>query len=266
MKKIGFLFPVLFILMFTLVTPRVFSGAITPSTMLLISGGLVVVMLLFRPKKAATKTAQAIADEILDEYCSDAFADDEALSRKFYSALNDIGGNMPKSAVSKLEKLETLCSGKKERYAVAVAAGYAWKKQNHFKNASREYNKAVVLYPNAPLAYTIGDCQQRLGYLDKARDSYEFALELDGTNPQYPSSIATTYVGDGDYDTAMDYAADALAIQETFPQALATMAICYGMRDNSLMHKHYLKLAIDNGYKEEKILDTIKALKKRENR
>jgi len=30
------------------------------------------------------------------------------------------------------------------------------------------------------------------------------------------------------------------------------------------MHKHYLKLATENGYSEQKILDTVKALKKRQ--
>lgn len=266
MKKFGFLFPLLFILLFTLITPRLFSGAISPRVMLLISGALIAVLLLSRPKKAATKSAKAIEEEALDAYCSDVFTGEDELSRKFHGALHDIGANMPKAAVAKLEKLAAQCPGKKEQYAIAMATAYAWKKQNNYKNASREYNKAVVIYPNAPLAYSIGDCQQRLGYLDKARDSYEFAIELDSTNPQYPSSIATTYVGDGDYDTAMDYAADALALQDTFPQALATMAICYGMREDNLMHKHYLNLAMENGYKEEKILDTIKALKKREHR
>lgn len=264
MNKIGFLFPVLFILMFTLITPKVFSGAMSPATMLLIAGSLVAVMLLFRPKKGATKTAQAVAEDVLDDFSADAFADNEALGKKFYSALNDIGGNMPKSAVSKLEKLAPQCTGKKEQYAVAMATAHAWKVQKNFKNAIREYNKAVVIHPTADLAFTIGDCNQRLGNLDKARDSYDFAQELDSGNPKYPSCIATTYVGDGNYNAAIDYASNALDLDETYSQALATMAICYGMRDDAIMHKHYLKLAVENGYSEQKILDTVKALKKRQ--
>ena len=62
MNKIGFLFPILFILMFTLITPRVFAGAMSPSTMVLMGGAILVVMMLFRPKKAATKAAQAVAE------------------------------------------------------------------------------------------------------------------------------------------------------------------------------------------------------------
>jgi len=264
MNKIGFLFPILFILMFALISPRVLSGTMSPSTMLLIAGGLIAVMLLFRPKKPATKSAQAVAKDVLDDFSTDAFANEEALGKKFYSALNDIGGNMPKSAVSKLEKLAPLCTGKKEQYAVAMATALAWKKQNKMHNAIREYNKAVVIHPTADLAYTIGDCHQRLGALDKARDSYDFAMELEPGNAKYPSCIATTYVGDGNYNRAIDFASDALDLDETYSQALATMAICYGMKDDSVMHRHYTRLAVDNGYSEQKILDTVKALKKRE--
>lgn len=264
MNKIGFLFPILFILMFTLITPRVFAGAMSPSTMVLMGGAILVVMMLFRPKKAATKTAQAVADEIMDDFSADAFDGDEVLRKKFYAALSDLGGNMPKGAVSKLQKLAPLCTGKKEQYAVAMATALCWKKQNNHKNAVREYNKAVIIHPSASLAFTIGDCYQRLGELDKARDSYEFAQELEPGNAKYPSCIATTYVGDGNYNAAMDYAAEALDLDETYAQALATMAICHGMQDDALMHRHYLKLAADNGYSQQKILDTVKALKKRQ--
>ena len=248
MNKIGFLFPILFILMFTLITPRVFAGAMSPSTMVLMGGAILVVMMLFRPKKAATKTAQAVADEIMDDFSADAFDGDEVLRKKFYAALSDLGGNMPKGAVSKLQKLAPLCTGKKEQYAVAMATALCWKKQNNHKNAVREYNKAVIIHPSASLAFTIGDCYQRLGELDKARDSYEFAQELEP----------------GNYNAAMDYAAEALDLDETYAQALATMAICHGMQDDALMHRHYLKLAADNGYSEQKILYTVKALKKRQ--
>lgn len=264
MKKLGFLVPILFVLMFAFITPRILSGQLNAGTMVMITVVLFVVMMVSRPKKNASKSAQAVADELLDEFSADAFADNEELGKKFTSALNDLGSNMPKSAVSKLEKLAPQCTGKKEQYAVAMAAAQAWKVQNNYKNAIREYNKAVVIHPTAPLAYTLGDSYQRLGYLDKARDSYEFAQELEPGNPKYSSSIATTYVGDGNYNMAIDCATEALNLDENCAQALATLSICYGVQDDSVMHKHYLKLAVENGYSEQKILDTVKALKKRQ--
>ncbi len=264
MKKIGFIFPILFILIFSLITPRMFSGQINPMSMLLISGGLVAVMLLFRPKKAPTKTADAVAEEVLDDYCADAFADNAELARKFQAALRDLGGNMPKSAVSRLEKLAPLCTGKKEQYAVAMAAARAWKAQNNYNNAIREYNKALVLNPTGSLAYAIGEAHQRLGNLDKARDSYEFAAELDPGKPQYFSSLATVHVANGNYRAAINTAEDVLALEETNASALATMAISYGMLGDSVLQELYTRQAVNNGYSEEKIRDTVKALKKRE--
>lgn len=264
MKRFGFiLVPILAILMITQVLPRMLSSGVSPQKMIMLSGVILAVLFLVRPKKSATKTPEAVAEEVMDDFSANAFAADEALKVKFLSALKDIGGNMPKSAVSKLTKLAPQCSAKEDQYAVAMATALAYRKQNDLKNAIREYNKAVVIHPTAKLAYTIGDCHQRLGYLDKAKDSYEFAMELEPENPQYPSMIATACVGEGKYYAAMEYAQDALDLDPAFPQALATMAICAGLRDDSEAHDHYLKLATESGYSESKILDTIKALKKR---
>lgn len=267
MKKIGFmLVPVVLFLLMMQVIPRLFSSGMSPAAILAVVTIIFAVMFLSKPRKAATKTAQAVSEDVLDAYCANAFQDNPELRSRFFAALNDIGANMPKAAVNKLSKLEPQCSAREEKYAVAVACALAYRNQNDLKNAIREYNKAIVLNPTARLAYTIGDCNQRLGYLDKARDSYEFAQELDPSDPRYPSSLSTVCVGDGDYDAAIDYAAEALDLKEDFPQALASMAICYGMKDNALLHKRYLQLASESGYSEQKILDTIKALKKRESR
>lgn len=264
MKRFGFiLVPILAILMITQVLPRMLSSGVSPQKMIMLSGVILVILFLVRPKKSATKTPEAVAEEVMDEFSANAFASDEALKEKFLSALKDIDSNMPKSAVSKLTKLAPLCNAQEDKYAVAMAAALAYRKQNDLKNAIREYNKAVVIHPTAKLAYTIGDCHQRLGYLDKAKDSYEFAMELEPENPQYPSMIATTCVGNGNYYAAMEYAQEALELDPSYSQALATMAICAGVRGEEETHERYLKLATESGYSESKILDTVKALKKR---
>lgn len=263
MKKLGFLVPILFVLMFTLITPRILNSQLNPGTMAMLAAGLFVLMMVFKPKKASTKTAQAVAEDLLDDFCSNAFADDEALDKKFQSLLHDIGANMPKSAVNKAGKLEVLCETDAQKYAVAVVCAQAWRNQQKYKEAVREYNKAIVLHPTAGLAANIGDCQQRLGNLSKAKDSYEFACELEPKNPKYLSSLATVHVADGDYETALDIAMDALELDETLSQALATAAICYGLLNDPVMHKQYTQLAVSNGYSEKKIQETVKALKER---
>lgn len=263
MKKIGFFIVPVIMMMFLILTPRLFASGINPSTMVIAAIVLFAVMMLCRPKKAATKTAEDIAESVLNDFCKDAFAQEEDLRSKFYAALNDIGNNCPKAAIGKLEKLAPLCSGSKEKYAVAMAAALAHTKVQQYKDAIREYNKALVLHPSCDLAVTIGSCHQRLGNLKKALDSYEFATELNPESAAAFSSMATVYVAEGDYDTALDYAMDALDRNETLSNALATAAICYAMRNNDSMYHRYTELAVENGYSKDKIKNTVEALKKR---
>lgn len=266
MKKIGFLIiPILVILSSSLLVPELLASGTNASTLIMISVGMIAVMFLLRPKKGPSKSAQQVLDDVMDEFSQDAFSGNEALEQKFLSAVKDIGNNLPKSAVSKLQKMAPLCTTDQQKYTVAKASAVVYRLTQDWKNAIREYNKAIILHPTDYLAYNIGECNQRLGNLDKARDSYEFAIELNPNNAQYPSSLGTICVAEGDYDAAIDYAQAALSIDDRFSQALATMSICYGLLNNAQLHKHYLDLAIGAGYKHEKIESTITALKKRKN-
>jgi len=121
----------------------------------------------------------------------------------------------------------------------------------------------LTIYPTAEVAMDLGSCHQRLGELNKARDSYEFALDLDENFLDARSSIATTYVADGDYDSALEQAMLVLEKNENHASALATTAICYGLLNDPILSKRYQQLAVDNGYSEKKITETIAALKKR---
>lgn len=265
MKKLfSLIIPVFVILVGTMIVPKMVAGSVNSSTLVLISISMIALLFLFRPKKGAAKSAQQVLEEIIDDYCQDAFNGSEELEKKFLAAVNDIGNNLPKSSLSKLQKLAPQCSSDPQRYAVAKASALVCRLTQDWKGAIREYNRAIVLNPTEELAYNIGECNQRIGKLDKARDSYEFAMELNPNNVRYPSSLATAYVGDGDYDTALDYARDALTIDENYPQALATMAICYGMKNDSVMYRHYTIKAAEAGYNQDKIETTVKELKKRE--
>ena len=70
----------------------------------------------------------------------------------------------------------------------------------------------------------------RLSNLGKARDSYEFALVLDAL-----SRIATTYVADHDWHTALEYANQVIDKDENNASALATAAICHGLLNNDVI-------------------------------
>lgn len=264
MKKFGFLIiPIVIFLVFMLISNQLFlSGAMSPTALIVIGAVLMLGLAVIRPKNAAPKPAADVEQAVMGDYARDAFADDPLLRNKLLSAMKDYGSNMPKAALGKLAKLAPQCRTDEERYAVAMASALCHIAQRNYEGAILEYNKAVILNPTSELATTIGSCQQRLGQLTAAKDSYEFALDLDSKSIEARSSLATVYVAQGKYETALEHAMMALKLDENHASSLATCAICHGVQDETLLYKHYLKLAVENGYSEEKIKKTVSALKK----
>jgi tetratricopeptide (TPR) repeat protein len=231
--------------------------------LVVISAVAMLAMAAIRPKKSAVKADPTAAMGILGDVAKEAFAHDEQLAAKFRSAVKDYSSNMPKSAINKLEKLQSQCKTDADTYAVSVALGVAKASIGNFEAAIKLYNKAVVIYPTTELAAAIGAAQQRMGELDQARDSYEFALELDPANIDARSALATAYVADGMFEQAIEEARLALEQNENHASSLATCAICYGILNETLLSKNYTDKAVSSGYKAEKITSTITALKKK---
>lgn len=263
MKKSGLYFiPILIFGLVMLLGNKLFlSGTISPTVLMIIGVVAVVLLVLVRPKSSA-KAAPSEALSLLDDLAKEAFADDPALESKFQSAAADYVANCPKAALNKLGKLAPQCSTDADRYAVAMVSGLCYSSLNEYEKAVAEYNRAVVIHPSAKLAITIGSCQQRLGELRKARDSYEFALDLDPKNIEALSNLATAYVADRKYSDGLETAMQVLELDENHASALATAAICSGLKGDTLMQKHYTDRAVQNGYNLEKITKTISALKK----
>lgn len=265
MKKSSlFIIPIVLFAAFGIFGGRLLtSGVIKPSTMAIIAVGAFILMLIVRPKKQVAAPTPDTALSILGDFAKDAFIRDEKLASRFTSAVADYVNGMPKSALSKLEKLQPLCETDNDTYAVSVVLGLSKCQVGDFETAIKLYNKAVILSPSTELAMAIGSCHQRIGELDQAIDSYEFALDLDPQNIAARSAIATACVGDGRFEEGIDQALLALKIDENNASALATCAICYGVLNDPLLCKSYTEKAVANGYKEEKINSTIPALKKK---
>lgn len=264
MKKSGiFLIPLLIFVVISFLSTRLFaSGAIHPALLVAIFVGAMLLMALVRPKTAPKGVSEADM-AILGEFAADTFAEDPQLSGKFQAALSDYAANMPKAALNKLAKLAPQCRTDADTYGVSMLTGMCHISTHQYDKAVPEFNKAVVIHPNTDLAMQIGSCQQRMGELKKAKDSYEFAIDLDDSNADAWSSLATVCVAQGKYSAALDNAMEALERSNNHPSALATAAICYGVQDDPVMSKHYTDLAVENGYSADKIRTTIDALKKR---
>ena len=254
---------IIFLLVSTFGYKMVTAGTLSPVAFAAISGGVMISMAFLRPKNAITaKQNPEVITNALGEFAKDAFADDSNESAAFRSATKDFLANMPKAAIAKLDKLRDECRDDVERYAVAIVSALAYINMNKYESAILEYNRAVVLHPTSDLALTIGSCQQRIGELKKARDSYEFALELDPQNVKARSAMATAWVASRKFNQALEHAEMALELDDTNSSALATAAICHGILGNSEESSYYTARAEHYGYNRKKIEDTVKALRK----
>ena len=264
MKILAMIVPVLVLLVFMrLSTSLLASGTVNPLVMIGIAALGMVAILAMRPKNKGVKAASNLEKKARGEFALDAFADDAKLESMFLAAIKDYNGNMPKAALAKLTKLAPQCTGDKEIYAVSMATAQCHLILGKPLLSIREYTRALSIHPTAEVAMELGSCHQRLGNLDKARDAYEFALDLDAENLEALSRIATTYVADHDWNTALDYANRVIDKEENNSSALATAAICHGLLNNEILHKHYTELAVENGYTRKKIEETVFTLKKR---
>ena len=264
MKKFSFLLPILIFLLIMSLGNRVLAtGSVSPSTLVILVAVGMGILVLLKPKSNGSKAVSNLEQKARGEFAKDAFADDPKLGAMFDKAISDFNKNMPKAALAKLTKLATLCTGEKEIYAVSRATAQVQIVLGKPLPAIREYTRALGLHPTAEGAIELGSCHQRLGNLDKARDSYEFALDLEPDNLDARAILATTYVADGDYDTALEQAQLVLEKNEQHSSALATAAICSGLTGDPVMCKYYTDQAVANGYSKKKIEETIAALKKR---
>ena len=265
MKNAGkFFFPVLVIAVVALFFKQVFGGGpMNPVVMI----GIIVVCLtstaLLRPKKNNRPNSTDNTFSLLGDFSKDAYSYDEALSAKFQSAITDFLNSMPKAATKKLEQLQSLCKTDADTYAVSVALGMIKCYDEEHAEAIKLFNRAVVLHPTAELADAIGAAHQRIGELDEAIDSYEFALDLDPEKIDIRAKLATACVADAKFLEAIDHAQQVLDRQEDHASALATIAICHGVLNHEELYSGYTAKAVDAGYKEEKITSTVTALKKK---
>ena len=207
MKFLMMLVPVLMFFVFMRLGSSILAtGTVNPLVFGVIAIFGTFLLMTMRPKNKGAKPASDLEKKARGEFAKDAFADDAKLGNLFQAAIKDYNGNMPKAALAKLTKLAPMCTGDKEIYAVSMATAQCHLSQGKPLLAIREYTRALSIHPTAEVAMELGSCHQRLGNLDKARDTYEFAQDLDENNLEARSRIATTYVADHDFETALEHA------------------------------------------------------------
>ena len=101
--------------------------------------------------------------------------------------------------------------------------------------------------PNATLWSNLGLCRQRLGQFESAQDAYENAIQLNPKNPYVYNNLSALFFRDGDYESALEYAQQALEHNANMLPALKTAAVCCGVIGDEEGYAKYYRAAVANG-------------------
>lgn len=220
-----------------------------------------ILLSLLRPRKTRyVGSKKTLYQKAYGEFIQGAFADDARLEKKFYSALHDYNNSKPQAGVKKLIVLRKECQRTADVYAVTVFTGLCLDDMGLYEEAANVYENALNLRPNATLASNLGLCYQRLGNPEQAMAAYERSISLNPENPFVYNNISVLYFRDGNYETALAYALQALNHDSSMKQALGTAAMCYALLGNEESYKEYYRKAVAAGQDGNKLKATIKSL------
>lgn len=213
-----------------------------------------------KPKQRPVANKKALYQKAYPEFIREPFADEPKLEKRFYEAVHDYNRNKPSAAVAKLEKLRRECRNTAELRAVTVFTALALDDMGRYPESLELYDAARKIRDCSTLASNMGLCCQRLGRSNDALEYYEEAIQLDGKNAYAYNNMAALYFSDGDYESALGAAEDALECNAKLPQALSTAAICAKLLGDEEGYTGYYRRAVAAGYDGDKIKRVIKKL------
>lgn len=194
------------------------------------------------------------------DFIRTAFSGDPKLENQLYSTIHDYNQNKPDEAIKKLEMLRKECHNSDDLYAVSIFTALCLDDLHNFEPAAEQYKAALNLRPHSTLASNLGLCLDRLGDQQGAIDAYRYASQLDPKN-EYPlNNLAQLYVREGEYETAIEYAQKAIALNSKMFQAYSAMAISHAMLGNTAEYEKCYRQAVANGSDGKKIKAFIASL------
>ena len=264
MKALRFILPILLILAVlgllayeALVVKNLETSNIVRGV-LIIAGAFVTMFK--KPKQPPVANKKALYQKAYPEFIQEPFADEPKLEKRFYEAIHDYNRNKPEAAIAKLEKLRRECRNTAELHAVTVFTALAMDDLGRYPESLQLYDAARKIRDCSTLASNMGLCCQRLGRSNEALDYYEEAIQLDSKNAYAYNNIAALYFADGDYESALDAAEDALECNGKLPQALSTAAICARLLGDDEAYTGFYRRAVAAGYDGDKIKRVIRQL------
>ena len=154
---------------------------------------------------------------------------DKARAKKLYTALDRRNRNRYKSALSILKKLYESAPNRDEKFVTAFFIAICYDDVGAYIPAIKWYECAIGYKRHTTALSNLGICYKRMGNLDKATLAYEEASLLDPSNPNPYINLANIYVSDGRYDTALEFADKAIALNAGIAAAYSARAIACAM-------------------------------------
>lgn len=225
------------------VTHTLTSGNLLRAVLIL--AGLLLALL--RPKKKHLSALKPLYRKNYSEFIQGAFSDDPKLENKLMEAIRDYNEKRPGKGVQKLLKLRKECTRSADIYAVTVFLALCYDDAGNYTAAEEAYTQALAYRPNATLWSNLGLCRQRQGQFERAQDAYENAIQLNPKNPYAYNNLSALFFRDGDYESALEYAQQALEHNARMLPALKTAAVCCGIIGDEEGYAKYYRAAVTNG-------------------
>ena len=225
------------------VTHTLTSGNLMRAVLIL--AGLLLALL--RPRRKYLSALKPLYQKNYGEFIQGAFSDEPKLENKLMEAIRDYNDNKPAKGVEKLLMLRKECTRSADIYAVTVFLALCYDDAGHYKAAEEAYTQALSYRPNATLWSNLGLCRQRLGQFESAQDAYENAIQLNPKNPYPYNNLSALFFRDGDYESALEYAQQALEHNANMLPALKTAAVCCGIIGDEENYAKYYRAAVASG-------------------
>ena len=99
-----------------------------------------------------------------------------------------------------------------------------------------------------------------MGNAEASEAAYLNAIKVDEKNAFAWNNLAGLYFRRSEYDQALEYSEQAIALDAKMPQALSAAAVCSGLLGKQEEYERYYRQAVSAGYDGQKIKNTIRSL------
>lgn len=204
---------------------------------------------------------KAVYSKAYAEFIGTAFDDSPKLEKQLYNAIHSFNTSKYTDGIKKLQKLYPQCTHNAQRFTVHVFTALCFDNMGAYSNAIEAYQNALLIRENSTVASNMGICYAGIGNYDRASECYLRAARADGTNPYPLNNLAQLHVKLGEYETALQYAQQALALKQDMAPALNAAATCNAMLDNQEEYERYFRRAVSAGTDGKALKSYIESLK-----